>query len=110
MLTVCDSAEESRPIFFGKAMRLHHSFNDTVTVEGPEEERVGAFRKVRDELRSYLKGFPKERLMALYPFSYLPVIGVAFAYYFPSGLALNGVKRPFVSNDGMLTLAVGKSR
>ena len=59
VLTVCDNAKESCPVFFGKATRLHHSFNDPAAVEGSEEKRLGAFREVRDELRAYLKSFPK---------------------------------------------------
>ena len=59
VLTVCDNAKESCPVFFGKAARLHHSFNDPAAVEGSEEKRRGAFRKVRDELRAYLKKFPQ---------------------------------------------------
>jgi arsenate reductase len=58
VLTVCDNAKESCPVFFGKAARLHHSFNDPAAVEGSEEKRLGEFRRVRDELRSYLKSFP----------------------------------------------------
>jgi len=52
VLTVCDNAKESCPVFFGKATRLHHSFNDPAAVEGSEEKRLGVFREVRDELRS----------------------------------------------------------
>jgi arsenate reductase len=59
VLTVCDNAKESCPVFFGKTTRLHHSFNDPAAVEGSEEKRLGAFRKVRDELRAYLKKFPQ---------------------------------------------------
>ena len=55
VLTVCDSANGSCPVYFGKAARLHHSFNDPAAVEGLEEMRLGAFRKVRDELRAYLE-------------------------------------------------------
>ena len=58
VLTVCDNAKESCPVFFSKATRLHHSFNDPAAVEGSEEKRLGEFRRVRDELRSYLRGFP----------------------------------------------------
>jgi arsenate reductase len=58
VLTVCDNAKESCPVFFGKATRLHHSFNDPAAFEGTEETRLGEFRRVRDELRSYLRGFP----------------------------------------------------
>lgn len=59
VLTVCDNAKESCPVFFGKATRLHHSFDDPAAVEGSEEQRLAAFRQVRDELRSYLRSFPK---------------------------------------------------
>jgi arsenate reductase len=59
VLTVCDNAKESCPVFFGKATRLHHSFNDPAAVEGTDEKRLGEFRRVRDELRLYLNSFPK---------------------------------------------------
>ena len=59
VLTVCDNAKESCPVFFGKATRLHHSFNDPAAVEGSDENRLGAFRTVRDELRAYLNRFPQ---------------------------------------------------
>ena len=59
VMTVCDNAKESCPVFFGKANRLHHSFNDPAAVEGSEDTRLSAFRKVRDELRAYLKKFPQ---------------------------------------------------
>jgi len=59
VLAVCDNAKESCPVFFEKATRLHHSFNDPAAVEGSEEKRLAAFRKVRDELRAYLNGLPR---------------------------------------------------
>ena len=58
VLTVCDNAKEGCPVFFGKATRLHHNFNDPAAVEGSEEKRLDEFRRVRDELRSYLRTFP----------------------------------------------------
>lgn len=58
VLTVCDNAKESCPVFFGTAMRLHQNFTDPVVVDGPQEKRLAAFRIVRDEIRSYLKEFP----------------------------------------------------
>jgi arsenate reductase (thioredoxin) len=57
VLTVCDSAKESCPIYPGHANRLHHSFEDPAAVEGSDEERLAAFRRVRDQIREYLKGF-----------------------------------------------------
>src|SRR5579863_9844341 len=58
VLTVCDSAKESCPVYPGHANRLHHNFDDPAAVQGSETERLGAFRRVRDEIRAYLRGFP----------------------------------------------------
>ncbi len=60
VLTVCDNARESCPIYPGHANRLHHSFDDPAAVEGGEQERLAAFRRVRDEIRDYLRGFPPD--------------------------------------------------
>ncbi|MEO8025595.1 MAG: hypothetical protein ABI823_03950 [Bryobacteraceae bacterium] len=43
------------PLFPNSAAMVHHSFEDPAAVEGPEEERLAAFRRVRDEIRQYLK-------------------------------------------------------
>ncbi len=58
VLTVCDNANESCPIYPGHANRFHHSFEDPATVEGSEEQRLSAFRMVRDQIRQYLRTFP----------------------------------------------------
>lgn len=58
VLTVCDNAKESCPIFPGQTNRLHHSFDDPAAVEGSEQERLAGFRRIRDELRGYLRAFP----------------------------------------------------
>ena len=57
VITVCDSARESCPIFFGGAERLHHSFDDPAALDGSEEERLNLFRRVRDELRGICASF-----------------------------------------------------
>lgn len=57
VLTVCDHARESCPIYPGHGHRLHHAFPDPAAIDGSEEERLHAFRKVRDEIRSYLRQF-----------------------------------------------------
>lgn len=61
VLTVCDNAKESCPLFPGGAIRLHRSFEDPAAFEGPEPERLTLFRRVRDEIRNYLKSFPPPR-------------------------------------------------
>ena len=57
VITVCDNARETCPIFFGAAHRLHHDFEDPAAHNGSEAERMDVFRRVRDELRSYLADF-----------------------------------------------------
>ena len=61
VLTVCDNANESCPIFPGHGNRIHHSFEDPAAVQGSEEERLASFRKVRDQIREYLRTFAAER-------------------------------------------------
>ena len=55
VLTVCDNAKESCPIFPGHGNRIHKSFPDPAAVDGGEGERLAAFRDVRDQIRSYLR-------------------------------------------------------
>lgn len=61
VVTVCNNANESCPIFPGHANRVHHSFEDPAVVQGTEEERLASFRKIRDEIREYLREFAAER-------------------------------------------------
>lgn len=58
VLTVCDNAKESCPVFPGESVRIHRSFDDPAEVPGSEEERLAVFRRVRDELREYFREFP----------------------------------------------------
>jgi arsenate reductase (thioredoxin) len=58
VITVCDNAKESCPVFMGAVKRLHHSFDDPPPPSvGTDEERMAIFRRVRDELREYLREF-----------------------------------------------------
>ena len=50
VVTVCDSANESCPVFPQVATRLHWSFDDPSAVRGSEEERLAEFRRVRDAI------------------------------------------------------------
>jgi arsenate reductase (thioredoxin) len=50
VITVCDQANESCPIFPGGAQRLHWSFDDPSAARGSEEEQLALFRRVRDEI------------------------------------------------------------
>jgi arsenate reductase (thioredoxin) len=58
VITVCDNARETCPVFFGAAEKLHHSFDDPpAPLVGTDDERLTIFRRVRDELRAYLRAF-----------------------------------------------------
>jgi arsenate reductase len=51
VVTVCDNAKESCPVFPGKTERIHWSFEDPAAVDGDWETRLAAFRRIRDEIR-----------------------------------------------------------
>ena len=58
VLTVCDNAKESCPIFPGTTAVIHQNFEDPAAFKGSEQERLALFRRVRDGMRRYLHGFP----------------------------------------------------
>lgn len=52
VITVCDHANETCPVFTGKVNeRLHIGFEDPAHAKGTEEEVLNVFRKVRDQIR-----------------------------------------------------------
>jgi arsenate reductase len=57
VVTVCDNARDSCPVFPAGAKRIHWSFEDPATVQGTEEERLAAFRRIRDQIGLRVKGF-----------------------------------------------------
>ncbi len=61
VITVCDNAKESCPIFPAKTQRVHWSIEDPAAVQGSEKDRLAAFRLARDELRARLKAFAQGR-------------------------------------------------
>ena len=57
VITVCDNAKDSCPVFPGPARRIHWSLEDPAAVDGSEAERLGVFRNVRDQIRRKLAEF-----------------------------------------------------
>ncbi|MBI4350668.1 MAG: arsenate reductase ArsC [Elusimicrobia bacterium] len=62
VVTVCDKARESCPVWFGKARKLHRSFEDPPFLAREaksEEEALAPYRRVRDEIRAFVSGLFK---------------------------------------------------
>lgn len=56
VVTLCDKARESCPIFPSRVKIMHHSFDDQTETTGTEKEIMADFRRVRDEIRTFIKG------------------------------------------------------
>lgn len=57
VITLCDSANEQCPLFFGSVKKIHMGFDDPAAAAGSEEEIMAAFRRVRDEIKTRLLEF-----------------------------------------------------
>ncbi len=55
VITVCDDANESCPVFPNAAQRWHWSINDPSKATGSDEQRLEAFRQARDELKARIE-------------------------------------------------------
>ena len=51
VITVCDNARQSCPMFLGARENVHWSLEDPAEAQGSEEERMVVFRTIRDEIR-----------------------------------------------------------
>ena len=61
VITVCDHAKESCPVFLGDVkQRLHIGFEDPAEATGTEEEILEVFRRIRDEIRERMHAFLEE--------------------------------------------------
>ncbi len=67
VITVCDNAGEECPIFPGAQRRVHWSLPDPATVSGTQQEKLGAFRKVRDELERLIRSFANSVVSGAHP-------------------------------------------
>lgn len=57
VITVCDRARESCPVFPGATQSLHWDFDDPAAVDGADEVRLAAFRRIRDEIDGQIRAF-----------------------------------------------------
>ena len=61
VVTVCDNARDNCPVFPAGTERIHWSFEDPAAVQGTEEERLAAFRRIRDQIQERVVQFFQER-------------------------------------------------
>jgi len=54
VVTTCDSAVETCPVFPGAGETIHHSFEDPAAAAGSSEQILAVFRRVRDEIDGWI--------------------------------------------------------
>ena len=62
VVTVCDSANETCPVFPGRVKRVHVGFDDPPRLARgakTDEEALVHYRSVRDEIKAFVQSLPK---------------------------------------------------
>lgn len=62
VITVCSDADQNCPVFPGKAVRVHHGFDDPpklAKTAKSEEEALSHYRRVRNEIRAFVETLPE---------------------------------------------------
>jgi len=57
VVTVCDNAKESCPIYPGAKETLHWPFDDPADATGSDDEKMVMFRRVRDEIKTKISEY-----------------------------------------------------
>jgi arsenate reductase len=63
VITVCDEAKESCPVFPGEGKKFHHGFKDPAKMTGSQEKINSEFDRVRGEIKSFCKEFAAKHLL-----------------------------------------------
>ncbi len=64
VITVCDGAKETCPVFVGKVKnRLHIGFEDPAEAKGSEEFIYGEFLRIRNQIKAAFEKFYLERIL-----------------------------------------------
>ena len=58
VITLCDNAAQNCPVFGGKAKVIHKPFKDPYFATGSEENVMAEFRKVREQIKSFVETVP----------------------------------------------------
>jgi arsenate reductase (thioredoxin) len=57
IITLCGSAAQNCPVFFGKGVKIHHGFDDPAGTTGNDPDILESFRAVRDQIKTFILGF-----------------------------------------------------
>ena len=61
VITVCGNADQACPMFPGQVNRYHWGFDDPAHAPGADEEKLGVFRRVRDEIKKVFEAYAAGR-------------------------------------------------
>ncbi len=61
VITVCGNVDQVCPVFPGQVQRFHWGFDDPSHAVGTHEDRLNAFRKVRDQIKGQFEAYAAER-------------------------------------------------
>jgi len=61
VVTVCDNAKQTCPVFPGKYEKIHWNLDDPAAAEGTEEEKMDFFREIRDQIKEKTELFIKTK-------------------------------------------------
>ena len=64
VVTVCDNARDTCPVFPAGTERIHWSLEDPAAAQGGDEARLAAFRRIRDQIHERVKAFVRDRAAA----------------------------------------------
>jgi arsenate reductase len=62
VITVCGNVDQICPTFPGQVDHIHHGFDDPAHAEGTPDEKLKAFRRIRDEIHEFLTEYMKKFL------------------------------------------------
>lgn len=57
VVTVCDNAKDSCPVFPGAHETLHWPFDDPADATGTDDEEMAVFRRVREEIKEKIRSY-----------------------------------------------------
>lgn len=61
VITVCGNVDQVCPVFPGQVNRMHWGFDDPAKAMGTAEDRLNAFRRVRDQMKEKFEAYAAQR-------------------------------------------------